>query len=194
MRNRPKRGLTGESVFLGELDRWQDRKMNREGGGVTTGRPAGGYRFVPRGRHGVPGTRGSVNSSEVCMLRERSFQELPRAIPLGRHQTRRNAVTPTRLRCTLSLSWEGNSAGFSGRICFYHSFLLFFVLHLLVSKVSSILVHVDKKKWHPFDQPLRKIPQIPGISVEGVSGKIIGLVRRHRAWGTFGRTGITRRV
>lgn len=102
--------------------------MNRRWGrgGVATDRPAGGYRFVPRGRHGVPGIRGSVNSSEVCMLRERSFQELPRVVPLGRHQTRRNAVTPTRLRCTHSL--------FLGR----GKFCWIFGENLFLSQFSSV--------------------------------------------------------
>lgn len=90
------------------------------------------------------GPRGSVNSSEVCMLRERhsgSRRGISRGTPPGpteRGHTGRAAVRPL-------FHQRGAGGKFLGRICFFITvFFCFFVLHLLVSKVSSILVHKEK--------------------------------------------------
>ena len=55
------------------------------------------------------------------------------------------------------------------------------------SRLKSVLNTCTHRRESggPFDQPLRKVPQIPGISVAGALGNIIGLVRRHKARGTF---------
>ena len=110
------------------------------------------------------GPRGSVNSSEVCMLRERhsgSRRGRSRGTPPGpteRGHTGRAAVDAP------SLSFIGGGREISGEnLFFYHSFLLFFVLHLLVSKVSSILVHKEKRVGRSFRSVSEKMPQISGV-------------------------------
>lgn len=182
----------------GNLTGGKTRKRTGGGGGGAglrpTGRPAATALFLGGGTVSRGSAAQWIHPRSACSGKGlsrncRGWSHWDATRPDGTRSHRPGYGAPSR-----SFLGGGNSAGFSGRICFYHSFLLFFVLHLLVSKLSSILIHVDKKRWHPFDQPLRKIPQIPGISVEGVSGKIIGLIRRHRTWGTFGRTGIARRV
>ena len=115
---------------------------------MTTGRPrpAATALFLRGGTVGVPETPRLSEFIRGLHAPGKSFQEPPREIPLGRRQTRRNAVTPTGPRCTLSLAPSllgGEICG--GEFVFYHSFLLFFVLLLLVSKVSSILVHIEEK-------------------------------------------------
>jgi len=126
-------------------------------GWVLAGRPAATALFLG-GDMVSRGPRGSVNSSEVCMLRERSFQELPLAVSPGRRLARRNAVTPARLDSTLKLFLgRGNFCwDFRGEFVFVLSQFssVFCFLHLLVSKVSSILVHIETNG--PFDQSASK--------------------------------------
>jgi len=117
---------------------------------MTTGRPrpAATALFLGGGTVGVPGTPRLSEFIRGLHAPGKSFQEPPREIPLGRRQTRRNAVTPTGPRCTLSLavSFIVGRGNLGGRICFFITvFFCFFVLHLLVSKVSSILVHIEEK-------------------------------------------------
>lgn len=157
---------------------------------MTTGRPrpAATALFLGGGTLGVPGTPRLSEFIRGLHAPGKSFQEPPREIPLGRRQTRRNAVTPTGPRCTLSLavSFIVGRGNLWGRICFfYHSFLLFFCSSS--SRLKSVLNTCTHRRESggPFDQPLRKVPQIPGISVAGALGNIIGLVRRHKARGTF---------
>ena len=99
------------------------------------------------------------------MLRERhsgSRRGRSRGTPPGpteRGHTARAAVDAP------SLSFIGGGAReISGEnLFFYHSFLLFFVLHLLVSKVSSILVHKEKGVGRSFRSVSEKMPQISGV-------------------------------
>merc|ERR1719245_1006965 len=88
---------------------------------AATRRPDGGYRFVPRGRLGVPGT---PRLSEFIRGLHAPGKDIPGAAagdPEGRRLVRRNAVTPAGLRWTrpLFLSSEGEGGKFLGRICFF---------------------------------------------------------------------------
>ena len=97
------------------------------------------------------------------MLRERhsgSRRGRSRGTPPGpteRGHTGRAAVDAPSLSSEVGREISGEN------LFFYHSFLLFFVLHLLVSKVSSILVRTRKRGWRSFRSVSEKMPQISGV-------------------------------
>merc|ERR1719245_1595827 len=96
---------------------------------AATRRPDGGYRFVPRGRLGVPGTPRLSEFIRGLHAPGKTFPGAAAGDPEGRRRVRRNAVTPAGPQWTRPLFRRRGGREISGEnLFFYHSFLLFFVL------------------------------------------------------------------
>ena len=154
--------------------------------GLGSDPPTG--RRLPLCSSGAAGCPGDPAAQWIHPRSACSGKDIPGAAagdPEGRRLTRRNAVTPAGLRCTLS--FIGGRREICGEnLFFYHSFLLFFVLHLLVSKVSSILVHKEKGVGRSFRSVSEKMPQISGV-LWALRENVIRLFRRHGVWGKIWR-------
>ena len=110
------------------------------------------------------GPRGSVNSSEVCMLRERhpgSRRGRSRGTPPGpteRGHTGRAAVDAP----SLSFIGGGRGAKFLGRICFFITVFFCFLFFIFSSQKCPQYLCTRKRGWGgPFDLSLRKCLKFP---------------------------------
>lgn len=110
------------------------------------------------------GPRGSVNSSEVCMLRERrpgSRRGRSRGTPPGpteRGHTARAAVDAP----SLSFIEGGWGGKFLGRICFLSQFSSVFLFFIFSSQKCPQYLRTRKRGWSgPFDLSLRKCLKFP---------------------------------
>jgi len=124
------------------------------------------------------GPRGSVNSSEVCMLRERhsgSRRGRSRGTPPNpteRGHTGRTAVHP--LFCRRE---AGNFC--LGRICFLSQFSSVFLFFIFSSQKCPQYLCTRERGWRSFRSVSEKMPQISGV-LWAIRKNFIGLFCRHR--------------
>ena len=134
---------------------------------MTTGRPrpAATALFLGGGTVGVPGTPRLSEFIRGLHAPGKSFQEPPREIPLGRRQTRRNAVTPTGPRCTLSLavSFIVGRGNLWGRICFFITVFFCFLFFIFSSQKCPQYLCTRKRVGRSFRSVSEKMPQISGV-------------------------------